>query len=163
MSVAGREGVCIQASVEGGKGALRESGMGVAPGVHPGPQEWPGSQGRSADPAGGAPPRTPTTGAAGSSPGTAKSEPRCPGWGLVGKSAGAATQLTVAGDVACQAPLSLGFSRQEYCSGLPCSPPADPPDQGSNLDLLYWEHGVLATGPPREAPQLKILEGSLVR
>lgn len=73
--------------------------MGVAPGVHPGPQEWPGSQSRSADPAGGAPPRTPTTGAAGSSPGTAKSEPRCPGWGLVGKSAGAATQLTVAGDV----------------------------------------------------------------
>ena len=99
MSVAGREGVCIHASVEGGKGALRESGMGVAPGVHPGPQEWPGSQSRSADPAGGAPPRTPTTGAAGSSPGTAKSEPRCPGWGLVGKSAGAATQLTVAGDV----------------------------------------------------------------
>ena len=25
--------------------------------------------------------------------------------------------------VACQAPLSMGFSRQEYCSGLPCLPP----------------------------------------
>ena len=25
--------------------------------------------------------------------------------------------------VACQAPLSMGFSRQEYRSGLPCSPP----------------------------------------
>ena len=27
--------------------------------------------------------------------------------------------------VACQAPLSLGFSRQEYWSGLPCSSPGD--------------------------------------
>ena len=27
---------------------------------------------------------------------------------------------------ACQAPLSMGFSRQEYWSGLPCPPPADP-------------------------------------
>ena len=32
--------------------------------------------------------------------------------------------------VACQAPLSMGFSRQEYCSGLPCPPPGDLPDQG---------------------------------
>ena len=27
--------------------------------------------------------------------------------------------------VVCQAPLSMGFSRQEYWSGLPCSPPGD--------------------------------------
>ena len=27
--------------------------------------------------------------------------------------------------VACQAPLSMGFSRQEYWSGLPCCPPGD--------------------------------------
>ena len=32
--------------------------------------------------------------------------------------------------VACQAPLSMGFSRQEYWSGLPCSPPGDLPDPG---------------------------------
>ena len=32
--------------------------------------------------------------------------------------------------VACQAPLSMGFSRQEYCSGLPCPPPGDLPDPG---------------------------------
>ena len=32
--------------------------------------------------------------------------------------------------VACQAPLSLGFSRQEYWSGLPYPPPGDPPDPG---------------------------------
>ena len=32
--------------------------------------------------------------------------------------------------VALQAPLSTGFSRQEYWSGLPCSPPGDLPDPG---------------------------------
>ena len=33
--------------------------------------------------------------------------------------------------VACQAPLPLGFSRQEYWSGLPCPPPRDPPNPGT--------------------------------
>jgi len=28
-------------------------------------------------------------------------------------------------DVACQAPLSMGFPGQEYWSGLPCPPPGD--------------------------------------
>ena len=32
--------------------------------------------------------------------------------------------------VARQAPLSMGFSRQEYWSGLPCPPPGDLPDLG---------------------------------
>ena len=32
--------------------------------------------------------------------------------------------------LACQAPLSMGFSRQEYWSGLPCPPPEDLPDPG---------------------------------
>ena len=32
--------------------------------------------------------------------------------------------------VACQAPLSIGFSRKEYWSGLPCPPPGDLPDPG---------------------------------
>ena len=27
--------------------------------------------------------------------------------------------------VACQTPVSMGFSRQEYWSGLPCPPPGD--------------------------------------
>ena len=31
---------------------------------------------------------------------------------------------------ACQAILSLGFSRHEYWNGLPCSPPGDLPDPG---------------------------------
>ena len=32
--------------------------------------------------------------------------------------------------VACQAPQFMGFSRQEYWSGLPCPPPGDLPDPG---------------------------------
>ena len=32
--------------------------------------------------------------------------------------------------VALQAPLSMGFSRQEYWSGLPSPPPGDLPDPG---------------------------------
>ena len=32
--------------------------------------------------------------------------------------------------VAHQAPLSMGFSRKEYWSGLPCPPPGDLPDSG---------------------------------
>ena len=32
--------------------------------------------------------------------------------------------------VAHPAPLSMGFSRQEYWSGLPCPPPGDLPDPG---------------------------------
>ena len=35
--------------------------------------------------------------------------------------------------VAHQAPLSMGFSRQESWSGLPCCPPENPPDSGIKL------------------------------
>ena len=35
--------------------------------------------------------------------------------------------------VARQAPLSMGFSRQEHWRGLPCPPPGDPPDPGIKL------------------------------
>ena len=37
---------------------------------------------------------------------------------------------------ACQAPLSTGFSRQEYWSGLPCPPPGVFMTQGLNKHLL---------------------------
>ena len=47
-----------------------------------------------------------------------------------------------------QAPLSTGFTRQEYCSGLPCPPPGDLPDPGiepvsptlqaNSLLLSHW-------------------------
>ena len=32
--------------------------------------------------------------------------------------------------VACQAPLSMGFSKQKHWSGLPCPPPGDLPNLG---------------------------------
>ena len=35
--------------------------------------------------------------------------------------------------VTCQAPLSMGFCRQEYWSGLPFSSPEDLPDPGIEL------------------------------
>ena len=38
--------------------------------------------------------------------------------------------------VDCQTPLSIGFSRQEYWSGLPCPPPGDLPDPEIELESL---------------------------
>ena len=38
--------------------------------------------------------------------------------------------------VARQAPLSMGFSRQEYWSGLPCPPLGDLPDPGIEPESL---------------------------
>ena len=38
--------------------------------------------------------------------------------------------------VACHAPLSMEFSRQENWSGLPCPPPGDLPDPGIKLAPL---------------------------
>ena len=40
------------------------------------------------------------------------------------------------GTVACQAPLSMGFSRQEHWSGLSFSPPGDLPDPGIETTSL---------------------------
>ena len=39
--------------------------------------------------------------------------------------------------IAHQAPLSIGFSRQEYWSGLPCPSPEDLPDSGFELGVLH--------------------------
>ena len=48
--------------------------------------------------------------------------------------------------VARQAPLSMGFSRQEYWSGLPYPTPGDLLAQGWNLRLLAG--GFFTTAPP---------------
>ena len=41
-------------------------------------------------------------------------------------------------DYSPQAPLSMGFSRQEYWSGLPCPPPGDLPDPGIKpISLMF--------------------------
>ena len=44
------------------------------------------------------------------------------------------------------APLSMGFFREEYWSGLPCPPPGDLPDPGSNSHLLHWQADSLLLG-----------------
>ena len=52
--------------------------------------------------------------------------------------------------VACLASSSMGFSRQEHWSGLPCPPPRDLPDQGIEphlLCLLHWQVGSLPLAP----------------
>ena len=53
--------------------------------------------------------------------------------------------------VACQAPLSMEYSRQEYWSQLPSPSAGDLPNQGSNLSLLcllHWQAGSLPLAPP---------------
>ena len=55
--------------------------------------------------------------------------------------------------VAHQATLSMGFSRQEYWSGLPCPPPGDLPDPGIKpVSLLHWQAGSFTTSAPWEDP-----------
>ena len=59
-----------------------------------------------------------------------------------------------------QAPLSMGFSRQEHWSGMPCLPPRDLPDPGT-------EHASLASPalavrfftiePPGRPPEMELL------
>ena len=46
--------------------------------------------------------------------------------------------------VACQAPLSMGFSRQEYCSGFPCPSPGDFADPG--IERMSLKSPALAGG-----------------
>ena len=58
--------------------------------------------------------------------------------------------------VAHQAPLSLGFSRQEYWSGLPCPPPGDLPNPDIKPTFLKspaLAGGLFTTGATWEAPK----------
>ena len=58
--------------------------------------------------------------------------------------------------VACQPPLSMGFSRQQYWSGLPFSPPGDLPNQGLNpcfLQVSYIAGRFFTSEPPIELSQ----------
>ena len=61
--------------------------------------------------------------------------------------------------VARQAPLSMGFSRQEYWSGLPCPPPGDLPNPGMEPTSLVspaLAGGFFTTAPPQK-PTVTIL------
>ena len=50
--------------------------------------------------------------------------------------------------VACQAPLSMGFSRQEYWSGLPFPSPGDLPNPGIEPGSPALQAGALSSEPP---------------
>ena len=50
--------------------------------------------------------------------------------------------------VACQVPLSMGFSRQEYCSGLPFPSPGYLPDPGIESASPALAGGFFTTEPP---------------
>ena len=56
--------------------------------------------------------------------------------GLVTKSC---PTLAVSWTVACQAPLSIGFSRQEYWSGLPFPSPGNLPNPGFKPGSPAWQ------------------------
>ena len=50
--------------------------------------------------------------------------------------------------VTCQAPLSKGFSRQEYWSWLPFPSPGDLPNPGIKPGSPTWQADDLSSGPP---------------
>ena len=52
--------------------------------------------------------------------------------------------------VACQAPLSIGFSREEYWSGLPFLSPGDRPDPGIKHEFRKCQADSLPSEPPGE-------------
>ena len=54
--------------------------------------------------------------------------------------------------VAHQAPLSMGFSRQEYWRGLPCPPPGDLPNPGIEPTSPALLGGFYITSTTWEAP-----------
>ena len=59
--------------------------------------------------------------------------------------------------VAHQAPLSMGFSKQEYWSGLPCPPPGDLPNPGTEPESLTspaLAGGFFTTNATWEAPNM---------
>ena len=67
--------------------------------------------------------------------------------------------------IACQAPLSMGFSRQEYWSGLPCSPPGDLPNPGIKPTFPTLQADSSPSEPPGK-PQWNIThpqKGTLIR
>ena len=55
-----------------------------------------------------------------------------------------------------QAPLSMGFSRQEYWNGLPCPSPGELPDAGIEPASPELAGGFFTTEPPGK--RLDIME-----
>ena len=61
-----------------------------------------------------------------------------------------------AGTVVCQAPLSMGFSRQEYCSGLPFLSSGDLPNPGLELVSSALTDGSFTTESPGKLQGKKV-------
>ena len=58
---------------------------------------------------------------------------------------------------ALQAPLSMGFFRQEYWSGLPCPPPGDLPDPGIKpTSPALQADSLLSEQPGKPPPQIAV-------
>ena len=55
--------------------------------------------------------------------------------------------------VACRAPPSMGFSRQESWSGLPCPPPGDLPNPGVEPGSLILQADALPSEPPEKVSE----------
>ena len=67
--------------------------------------------------------------------------------------------------VVCKGPLSLGFSRLEYRSGLSCPPPGDLPDPGiepKSLTSPELARGFFTTSTSWEAPNNDISNGNYI-
>ena len=58
--------------------------------------------------------------------------------------------IATPGTVAHQAPLSVGFSRQEYWSGLSFPSPGDLPNSGTKLVSPALAGGLFTTEPPKK-------------
>ena len=65
--------------------------------------------------------------------------------------------------VACQAPLSMGFSRQEYWSGLPCPPPGDLPNPGIESRSPTLQVDSLLSESPGEPKNTRVGSLSLLQ
>ena len=62
--------------------------------------------------------------------------------------------------IPCQAPLSMGFSRQKYWSGFLCPLPGDFPNTG--IEPVFLTSPVLAAGSLELSTKVKNKETSLV-
>ena len=74
------------------------------------------------------------------------------GGGLVAKSC---PTLATSWTVACQAPLSMGFPRQDYWSGLPFPSPGDLPNPWTEL----WSPALQADSLPTKLPENSLQRG----
>ena len=71
------------------------------------------------------------------------------------------------GLLALQAPLPMGFSRQEYCSGLLCPPPGDLPNAGTEPRSPELQGDALLSELPRKpmntgVGSLSLLQGNFL-